>query len=352
MTISGADDEENNTTLIIREISENGKSLGFYEHSFTNANSQSLTISRDVPDMDFICENENRIWGCKGDTIYASVPEDPTNFNVFDGLASDSYAVNVASSGDFTACTSYLGYPIFFKEDRVYKVYGSKPSDYQVMSSASLGVKRGAHRSLAVANEVLYYLSIAGIMAYTGGVPSIVSATLGDAVMTAVGGSDGVDYYAYMVLSGGKSGVYVYNTRRGLWYREDDTVAVDFGREVQLYMLDADGGLWRINDADGYTKFDSELEFGDFVEGTPSVKSTAKVQLRIELEAGASVQVYMSFDGGDYELVDELTSPEKRSYYLPIRPKRCDHFRIKITGVGVWRLYSLTREVSVGSDIY
>jgi hypothetical protein len=68
---------------------------------------------------------------------------------VFDGLADDSYAVNVASSGDFTAAVSYLGYPIFFKEDKVYKVYGSKPSDYQVMSSASLGVKRGAAASLA-----------------------------------------------------------------------------------------------------------------------------------------------------------------------------------------------------------
>ena len=67
--------------------------------------------------MDFICENENRLWGCKEDTIYSSKLGDPFNWNVFDGLSTDSYAVNVRIDGDFTACCSYLGYPVFFKEE-------------------------------------------------------------------------------------------------------------------------------------------------------------------------------------------------------------------------------------------
>ena len=353
VTVEGADDDENNTTLIVREISSDGKSLGFYEHSFTNAKSQTLTISRAVPDMDFILENENRLWGCKGDTIYASVPEDPTNFNVFDGLASDAYAVNVVSNGDFTAACSYLGYPIFFKEDKVYKVYGSKPSDYQVMSSASLGVKRGSASSLAVAGEVLYYLSVAGIMAYTGGVPSVVSGALCDDVLTAVGGSDGLRYYAYLTLSDGSGGVFVYDTRRGQWYREDDTSVCAFAREVSLYMLTDDGGLYMVNapEAVGY-EVSSVLEFGDFIENSPSYKSTAKIQMRIELEEGASVKVEMSFDGGAYEEKYVIDKPGKRSYYIPIAPARCDHFRVRLCGIGRWYLYSLTREASIGSDKY
>ena len=46
VTITGADDDENNVTIVIREISEDKKSLGFYEHSFTVADTQTLTISR------------------------------------------------------------------------------------------------------------------------------------------------------------------------------------------------------------------------------------------------------------------------------------------------------------------
>ena len=167
VTIAGAvTHESNNQTIVIREI--DGDNLRFYENSFTigeGGDTETLTISRDVPDMDFICENENRLWGCKEDTIYSSKLGDPFNWNVFDGLSTDSYAVNVGSAGDFTACCSYLGYPVFFKEEIIYKVYGDKPSNYQVMSSASLGVEAGSHLSPAIAGEVLFYLSRAGVVA-------------------------------------------------------------------------------------------------------------------------------------------------------------------------------------------
>lgn len=351
VTITGATNAANNKTIIIREISSDGKSLGFYENSFVNAKNQSLILTRDVPDMDFVLENENRIWGCKADTIYASKPEDPFNFNVFDGLASDSYAVNVASSGDFTAAVSYLGFPIFFKEDKVYKVYGSKPSDYQVMSSASLGVMRGQAASLAVANEVLYYLSVAGIMAYTGGVPSIVSGALGADVKTAVGGSDGVRYYAALTLSDGASGIYVYDGRRGAWHGEDEVSVAAFGRESGLFMLTSSGKLYRTGGVPNEGVISSMLEFGDFIEGSPSMKSTSKVQMRLELESGASLRVLMSFDGGNYEEETVISEAGKRSYYIPIAPRRCDFFQIKLEGKGKWWLYSLTRESSTGSDI-
>ena len=67
-----------------------------------------------MPELDFLCENENRLWGCKGDTIYASKLGDPFNWNVFDGVSTDSYAVDVGSAGDFTGCFAYRGYPVFF----------------------------------------------------------------------------------------------------------------------------------------------------------------------------------------------------------------------------------------------
>ena len=46
----------------------------------------SLTVKRTVPDLLYVCENENRLWGCDKTTIYASKLGDIFNWNVYDGM--------------------------------------------------------------------------------------------------------------------------------------------------------------------------------------------------------------------------------------------------------------------------
>lgn len=354
VTIEGAANESNNQTIIIREISDDGKSLGFYENSFITATGESLTLTRTVPDMDYICENENRLWGCKGNTIFASKLGDPFNWNVFDGLASDSYALDIGSSGDFTACFSYLGYPIFFKEDHIYKMYGSKPSNYQLMSSATLGVMKGAHGSLAVAGEILYYLSKAGVMAYSGGIPQNISERLRDRhYSNAVAGSDGTKYYISVLdNSAEKYELLCYDTTAKEWYREDEVNARGIACLDGLNIITEDGKLFEVDSKEPNEEVIlSELEFADFIEESPNKKTTSKLLIRVELEEDAELSVKMSFDSVNYILVKTLTASGKRSYYLPILVRRCDRFRVKFEGKGTWRLYSLTREFSEGSSM-
>lgn len=355
--VSIAGSSSNDKTIIIREI--DGDYLRFYENSFTAESGQNVTISRDVPDIDFICQNENRLWGCKGDTIYASKLGDPFNWNVFDGISTDSYAVDVGSAGDFTACCSYLGYPVFFKEEHIYKVYGDKPSNFQVMGSASLGVEAGSHLSLAIAGEVLFYLSRVGIVAYSGGIPQSVAHAFGtDRYRNGVAGSDGVKYYVSMEKDGAYS-LFVYDTRVKQWHREDDTQAVGFAWDKELYFLDADGPLWLNGNARTVPEdavpegpVNSVAEFGDFVEGNPNKKGTGKLQVRMELDAGTTVKIEMQFDSdGVWREVDTLTTTVKRSFYLPIVPRRSDHFQIRFTGTGDWKLWSLVRESYIGSEL-
>lgn len=356
---------ENNKTIIIRELETEGDDwiLRFYENSFVVGSGgdreSAITLRRSMPDLDFICENENRLWGCKGDTIYACKLGDIMNWNVFDGVATDSYAVNVGSAGDFTACCSYLGYPCFFKEEHIYKVYGSKPSNYQVMGSASLGVEKGSHRSLAIAGEILFYLSRSGIVAYTGGTPQNISAPFGtERYRDAVAGSDGTKYFVSMTDGAGQAHLFSYDTRHRLWYREDDTKATAFGWDTELY-FQAGERIWVHGSvrtvpvgAVQEDPVESMVIFGDFVEGDPNKKGTSKLQMRCELEAGASLRVSMQFDDdGVWRAVSTLQATKKRSFYLPIIPRRSDHFRIKLEGVGMWRLYSLVRENYVGSEL-
>ncbi len=354
VTISGCSNSENNKTPIIREM--DGKVLRFYENTFTigtGGDTETVTIKRSIPEMDFLCENENRLWGCKGDTVYASKLGDPFNWNVFDGVATDSFTVDVGSAGDFTGCVSYKGYPCFFKEEHVYKMYGSIPSNFQLMASASLGVEEGSGASFAVAGEVLFYLSRAGVVAYSGGIPVSVSAPFGEErYKNAVAGSDGVKVYISMQDADGVRFLFVYDTRRNLWYKEDASEAIGFAwHDGMLLMLTVDGSLWEIGAADGAETVESMVEFGDFTESDPNKKGLTRLRLRLEADKGASVTVQVQFDSdGVWRDVRTLTSTVKKSFTLPIVPRRCDHFRIRILSVGQWRLHSMVRESYSGSE--
>ena len=39
------------------------------------------------------------------------------------------------------------------------------------------------------------------------------------------------------------------------------------------------------------------------------------------------------------------------SFAVPIRPHRCDHFKIKIVGSGEAKILSITKEYEEGSDV-
>lgn len=347
----------NNQTSIIREISADSKALYFYENIFdVGAESGTVTLARTVPAMDFICECNNRLWGCKGDTIYASALGDPNNFNKFDGVATDSFAVDVGSSGDFTGCFAYLGYPIFFKEDSIYKVYGSKPSNFEAMKSATLGVASGSHLSFAIAGEVLYYLSRAGIMAYTGGIPENISGPFGGTrYKNAVGGSDGIKYYVSMQDSADAWHLFVFDPRYGVWHREDATHVIGFGWYANLYMALA-ASIWVIGtpSAPSGSTAESSLawsyETGDITEGDVAKKETVKLIIRCELETSAKIKIEILYDSGStWVTVKDLTAAVKQSYYIPLLPRRCDHYRLKISGTGYAMIHSITRETAHGS---
>lgn len=351
---------ENNKTPIIREI--DGSYLRFYENVFTidegGDTESAVSIRREVPDLDFVCENENRLWGCCGDTIYASKLGDPFNWNVFDGLTTDSFAVDVGSAGDFTGCYSYLGYPCFFKNEHIYKMYGVKPSNYQTIESASLGVLEGCGDTLAIAGEALFYLSRAGVMIYSGGIPQSASQAFGEVqYRTGCAGSDGLRYFISMQDEAGDWSLFVFDTRYNLWHREDDFHALALAWQDGLYALDADGGLWWLTGPEAPTgtaegTVASMAEFGDFVEESPNKKGTGKLLVRAELEDGATVVIHMQFDSdGVWRQVATLEASVKKSWYLPIIPRRSDYFRIRFTATGDWTLYSLTRESYTGSQL-
>lgn len=357
--------------MIIREI--DGSSLRFDENSFVTGSTEQINVSRTVPDLDGIFVHENRLWGFKGNTIYASKLGDPLNFDVFDGLTNDSWQWEMDGTGDIIGGIVYQGYPTFFKEDKVVRIYGDRPSQYRSMDVSAMGIHPGCGKSLAIAGDTLFYVSRNGLAAYKGGYSQDIHDPFGEIKITqAVAGSDGRRYFLSAYYSG-QWALFVYDTVWNCWFREDNGEISDFACDRgNLYFL-----RWMKNAqfllVDGHAptpprtatrepELHSEVVFNDFTGnywtagrgyGNPSRKGTSKIQLRLTMEAGSTLDVWMQFEGGDELLVKQLEAGTgKHSYYLPIIPRRSDNYKIIIRGYGDWTLNSLVREEYSGSDIH
>ena len=159
----------------------------------------------------------------------------------------------------------------------------------------------------------------------------------------------------------GEWSLYVFDTQTGLWHKEDDSRVTHFARcGGVLYMLNEAGEVWSVGGTEGLQEgceeelpVDWMVEFADFTEGDPNKKSTGRMQLRMDLdpEATATVSIQYDSDGCWREIRTLYDDGEKRSWCLPVIPRRCDHYRVKIEGKGGCRIYSLAREYSPSSEL-
>lgn len=326
-----------------------------------------ITVSRKMPNMDFIIESENRLWGCRygialnGEVvneIYACKLGDFKNWNCFQGISTDSYAASVGTDGQFTGAITHLGYPLFFKENFVHKVYGNYPANYQIQTTACRGVQKGCSRSLAIVNEVLYYKARSGVCAYDGSLPVEMSSALGEvAYHNAVAGSLGNKYYISMSDDNEKWHLFVYDTLKGMWHREDDTQAEAFCNcRGDLYFIDhADNQIKTVRGTGVMDTAPIKWQAVTGIIGTdsPDKKYISRMDVRMSLAVGTRVSFYAEYDSsGEWEHL--FTTPpvaKLGTFAVPIKPKRCDHMRLKIIGNGDAKIYSICKTIEQGSDV-
>jgi len=81
-------------------------------------------------------------------------------------------------------------------------------------------------------------------------------------------------------------------------------------------------------------------------------KYISRFILRLEMEQGAEMRVYVRYDSGeDWLLQGEISRRGRGSVLIPVRPRRCDHMELKLEGRGEVRLLSLCRVLERGGDI-
>ncbi len=350
--IAGSSKAENNKTIVVREEVEEDK-ITFDSNSFTaNATAETITISRTVPDLDFVCESNYRLWGTKGNTIYGSKYMDPFNFRAFgEGSAGDSYYIEVGSEGEFTGCAPYTSHICFFKENTVHKLYGSKPSNFQIVTSQVYGVQAGSERSICVINETMFYKGVNGVYAYTGGIPDLVSERFGMRRYTdACAATDGNKYYITMKETGGNRELYAFDIARNIWVREENMNIVDMAtKDGVVLMLTTSKVIQRKGTSDGVPW---NVTFCPFNETMNERKGYSKFHLRLDLAAGAWLQVEVKRNTDTkWHTVYTTHNEREKTVTVPILPARCDSVEIRLSGKGKCKLRTFIREFFVGSDV-
>lgn len=380
ITKKGYNDYDFNQTLIVYKAADDYLMVAGLIDAVTTINNE-VTVIRTFPEMDYVCELDNRIWGCSSlnHEIYACKLGDPYNWYAYAGLDSDSYAATVGTQGDFTGIAAYSGYVMFFKEEGFHKLYGTKPSNYELIWKPCRGIASGSNKSVAVVDEVLFYKSRDAIVAYDGGT-NTVSDTLGiEPYYDAVGVGYRNKYYVSMRDAEYRYRLYVYDITKGAWCIEDDIRCLYMAyADNAVYGLTSNNELFIINNEKIYKQWfpsediypsedlypgataegDLESDFnwsfttGDLGLDNPYNKYLKRINLRMQLGEDANVKIEVEYDSsGEWEYVKEYSSTRIKSFEIPIAVKRADHVRLRLSGIGEFKLFSIAKAVEAGSGV-
>lgn len=340
------------------------------------------TFKRQMPDLDYVIEWNNRLWGVnnKDNTVYACKLGDPTNWHYFQSTSLDSYYAQQGTDEVFTGMAEYSGHIICFKPNSMTRVYGTSPSNYQITTTACYGVEEGSSKSVQTINDTVYYKSSIGIMAYQGGIPVCISDKINRKFKNVVAGTEGNKYYASCLIDeqGEIIGrILVFDIKRGFWHMEDNlrftdcckvgdklyytTATVDIltcgldvicNRDLMVSTSLIEGTTGIINPdvpTESYEDMEWKAEFGPFDEYIEEHKIYSKLAIRLKANGEASAKVYISINEGEWEMVEDYPHVSTKGDFIPIVPRRCDRYSVKIEGKGNCEVKSITRRVRKGS---
>ena len=386
-TISGVDEDapvynnwKINGSNIIYDCGEDFIVVaGLIDKVFTN--SKPIEIVRKAPEMDFVCEMGNRLYGCssKNHEIYASKLGDPKNWQAYMGLDSDSYAATVGTQSDFTGAITYNGAVYFFKDDGYHRIYGTKPSNFEVVWKPCRGVQQGSEKSLVIFNDYLTWKSREGIIMFDGST-TLVSDKLGsDPLYDAVAGSYRNKLYVSMRDDDYRYRNYVYDIIKRTWCIEDGYryryIVYAAGG---MYAIDNNNVVYVINEEKVKKKlfpskeifpdpnlfpsyvvtgeiedrFEWMVTTGDIGLDNPCQKYIKRLDIRMSLDTDAFMKIEAMYDdSGVWEECVRYSCTKKRTFSMAIPVIRCDHLKFRITGMGGMKIYSFTKVIETGSDL-
>lgn len=318
---------------------------------YTVAIANYLRLGPFMPDMDFVFECGNRLWGCRYgqqegkfvNEIYASALGDFRSWSLFQGTSTDSYTAALGTDGPFTGAMNYLGYPLFFKENFIHRVYGSYPAEYRIQTTPCAGVAAGCGKSLRLLGDTALYLGKNGVCAYDGAMPREISSQIPGLEGPATGVVVGHNYY----LSTPEA-LYVYDSHRRLWHRQSPIFATD------MCCWRGRGFYFRL-DSPGLMELEAGTEKVNFSAETGILAGSRQRRIRnicLRYSLSGWGRVMVEYDSsGVWLAVGELPQTKLGWRNISLKPRRCDHFRLRLLGGGCLKVHSIIKTLEEGSDL-
>lgn len=334
-------------------------------------------IEKVLPEFDFVTVSQNRVWGCKYgkdsagkhiNQIYASKLGDPTNWYCFENTASDSYALSLGDDEPFTGAVSLNDMPYFFKQNKIYGIYGGYPAAYQRIAIEDRGVENDCSDSLAVLNGAVFYKSLDGVCVFDGSTVTNISAALGNTRYTEAnaGSSLGKYYISMKNETDGGYETFVYDLNTGLWVRLNGMRYLHFITDYtgSVYAMDPNcifHELGRHNETalSGLELYKTEdkvewyAETGAIDFSYPDKKIVSRINLRAKIALGAVLKAFIQYDSsGQWIQMGVLTgNGTPKTEVLNIVPQACDHYALRLEGCGDVRVISIANTMTLGSDL-
>ena len=334
-------------------------------------------IEKVIPELDYVTVAQNRVWGCKYgydstgkhiNQIYASKLGDPTNWYCFENTASDSYALSLGDDEPFTGAVSLNDMSYFFKQNKIYGIYGGYPAAYQRIAIEDRGVENDCSGSLAVLNGAVFYKSLDGVCVFDGSTVTNISAALGNTRYTEAnaGSSLGKYYISMKNETDGGYETFVYDLNTSLWVRLNGTRYLHFITDYtgSVYAMDPDcifHELGRHNETalSGLEPYQTESKVEWYAEtgaidfSYPDKKIVSRINLRAKIALGAVLKAFIQYDSsGQWIQMGVLTgNGTPKTEVLNIVPQACDHYALRLEGCGDVRVISIANTMTLGSDL-
>ena len=164
----------------------------------------------------------------------------------------------------------------------------------------------------------------------------------------------GERYYISMKDGSNVWQFFVYDVDRGIWMHEDNLHAEEFVRVDDELFCRSGNSIWALNGTMGEAEETPEwaAESGILYYAYANKKYISRYNIRLKMEVGASLTIALEYDSdGVWIPAGTVQMSRTGTATLPIRPRRCDHMRLRLSGTGNIRIYSIAKVLEVGSDV-
>ena len=334
------------------------------EGGFPERGTFTARVRRVMPDLEGLCAMGDRLYGFAGQSVYACEAGNPWNWYWADAASPETapFSLHTAGGSDFTACTVWQGYPIFFRADGISRLMGRAhvaggflaATGVTLSEQSAPGIPAGQAATLCGLDGALYYCSGSDVYRYAGAAPARVCDGLPAGLRGICAGTDGRGLYLSATESNGTRRLFLYCPGLG-WYRLDpvsvtaalfcpDGTGAGQGDFCLLQRLDGYLFLTRSSGTAATSGFmaatvptpEATAEFGDETALLPDGGRLLAVHLRACGRNGSSLKLYVRYDGeSSWQLLGSVAgSGREELIRIPVPPRPCRWFRFRLSFSG------------------